>query len=290
MKRTIYFFTLFLFLFSSMLMSAMDQPAPDAKILKNFGTNDRGQPVLGESFAAAGNIFAADSGEIFFSVSEGDAAQSFASPLGDWIAVDHGEGLIGIYARGKESEVSEKPKKVGKDTVMARAEKSGWTDSEGFYFSFYDRKERRWINPAMIVGAMLDTIAPAIQSVKLRGENGQTIALESTRVIKQGRYAIEVEAADRSESAANATAPYRIICSLNGAEVGILALETLSARDGVLMMYRNGLVPASRIYAPYPALEVASDLWFTRGMLSLDVIVQDYNKNTRNAGYRIFVE
>jgi hypothetical protein len=160
----------------------------------------------------------------------------------------------------------------------------------GFYFSFYDRKERRWINPSMIAGSMIDTIPPTIQSVKLRGENGQTIELDSTRVIKQGRYAIEVEASDRSESAANPTAPYRIICSLNGAEVGILALETLSARDGVLMIYRNGLVPVSRIYAPYPALEVASDLWFTRGRLSIDIIVQDYNKNTRNAAYRILVE
>jgi hypothetical protein len=268
----------------------MDRPAQDAKMRKNFALNDRGRPVLGESFEAVGNVFAADSGELIFAASESEPALSFSCPLGAWIALDHGEGIVGVYARTAESEGGEAPKRFGKDTVVARAGQSGWASGEGFYFSIFDRRERRWINPAMIAGSPADATAPAIQAVRLRGENGLVVDLETTRSVKQGRYAIEVETSDKMDSAAFPLAPYRIICSINGAEVGVLALETLAARDGVLLLYRNGLAPVRRIYEPYPALEAASDIAFTRGRLSLDVIVQDYNRNTRLLGYRIVVE
>jgi hypothetical protein len=41
--------------------------------------------------------------------------------------------------------------------------------------------------------------------------------------------------------------PHRIVTSINGAEAGLLNLEAISARDGILMVYRNGLVPAKQI-------------------------------------------
>ncbi|MDR2864174.1 MAG: hypothetical protein LBV68_01005 [Spirochaetaceae bacterium] len=281
---------LLMFILCGFFLNAMDWPAPEAKIARNFGLNDQGRPLLGESFDAKGNVFSADEGEIIFRSSEQDSARSIPNPLGDWVAVDHGDGLIGIYARGGDSPETEKQKKAGRDTILARAGKSGWTTGEGFYFSVYDRKEHCWVNPSMIIGSMQDTLPPSIISVKLRNENGQLFDLAQTRNIRQGRYGIEVEAADRGESTTAPVAPYRITCSLNGVEMGILALEIFFARDGTLMIYGDGLVPVSTIYSTYPALEAASGVWFTRGGASLEIIVEDHSKNTRTAAYRIFVE
>jgi hypothetical protein len=283
-------FFLVLFISCAALLGGMDWPRPEAKQTANFGMSDRGLPLLGINFEAGGDIFSADAGEIIFSASEQDGARSIPNPLGEWIAVDHGEGLVGIYAKGEGIRENTPLTKTGADTVLAKTGRTGWAARDGFYFSIFDRKERRWVNPQIIVGQLPDTIPPVIQSVVLRGDNGQRIDLAQTRTIKQGRYDIEVQAWDRAESAVGVIAPYRIICSLNGVEAGILALEIFSARDGVLMIYGNGLVPVSRVYSSTPAMDAAADIRFARGQAGLEIIVQDFNRNTRSASYRLFIE
>jgi hypothetical protein len=278
------------FISCAALPAALDWPSSEAKQTANFGMNERGLPLLGMNFEASGDVFSADAGEIIFLASEQDSGRSIPNPLGEWVAIDHGEGLVGIYAKGDNIRENAALKKTGADTVLAKTGKTGWTVQNGFYFSIFDRKERRWVNPQIIAGQLPDTIPPVIQSVVLRGEGGQRIDLAQTRTIRQGRYAIEVQATDRAESAAGILAPYRIICSLNGVEVGILALEIFSARDGVLMIYGNGLVPVSQVYTSANALAAADDIRFTRGQASLEIIVQDFNRNTRRASYHLFIE
>jgi hypothetical protein len=287
-----------LFLAGGSFAFAFDWPSPEAKQLDNFGTAEHGRPTLGISFAAAANpegeggsnVFSADTGELVFSVTESDYARQIPSTLGSWVACEHGEGIIGIYARGEEGRENSVIKKTGPDTSLLKAGKSGWTSENGFYFSLYDKKEKRWVNPLIIVGQLLDTVRPSIGSVRLRGDNAQIIDLAQSRTIKQGRYKIEVDASDGAESAVDDLAPCRVSCVLNGAETGLLALEIFSVRDGKLMIYGNGLVPVSEVYGQGSALCAAEDVWFTRGQASLEVIVQDFNGNARRVSYRLFVE
>jgi hypothetical protein len=273
---------------------AFEWPSAEAKQALNFGAPDYGLPALGISFAAnvesGGNVFSADTGEVIFSVTESDYARQIPSTLGAWVACDHGEGMIGIYARGEEGRENAVIKKAGPDTALLKAGKSGWSNVNGFYFSMYDKKERRWVNPLIIVGELPDTISPSIDSVKLRGDNGQLHDISANRTIRQGRYKIEVEARDRAESATDSIAPNRIYCILNGVEAGVLALEIFSARDGKLMIYGNGLLPVDEVYGQGTALRAAQDVWFTRGQASLEIIVQDFNGNARRVSYRLFVE
>jgi hypothetical protein len=84
-------------------------------------------------------------------------------------------------------------------------------------------------------------------------------------------------------------APFRIVCSVNGSEAGMLRFETYSARDGALMVYRNGLVPVRDVFAPKPGWEVG-EAQFTRGQATLEIIVQDITGNNRNVVYRLQVE
>jgi hypothetical protein len=142
----------------------------------------------------------------------------------------------------------------------------------------------------MIISPPEDTRAPLIQSVVLKNAEGRIINPAQTRTIGQGRYTVLVEATDTRQSPNESPlAPHRILCSVNGIEIGGLAFETLSVRDGTLMAYRNGLVPARQIYAPFPAFE-AGEVSFTRGQAAIEIIVQDILGNTRNLIYRLQVE
>ena len=278
------------FLFIAPALFCMDWPSPSGMTAMNFGWNDRGMPHLGVTFDDEGTIAAAESGELLFRRGEGDTASRLPSPLGSWAALDHGDGIISIYSRfsdrpGASGQISGV---VEKNRVLGESGTSGWSNRGGFYFQLFDRKERRWINPSLIITSTDTTRPPVITKVTLRNAEGTIFDPAQTKNLSQGRYVVMVDASTQGPNN-SALAPYRIICSLNGAETGMLNFETYSARDGSLMVYRNGLVPVRQVFAPVPGYEIA-DVWFTRGQSTLEIIAQDIAGNVRNAVYRLMVE
>ncbi|MDR0562514.1 MAG: hypothetical protein LBG73_07470 [Spirochaetaceae bacterium] len=272
------------------LMYAMDWPVQNGNLINNFGWNDAGRPVLGMTFEAEGVVEAAEAGELIFVQNGFSNASRLPTPLGSWVALDHGEGLISIYGRFDQNEPIDIPNSVPKNTPLAKTGRSGWSETEGFYFSLFDRKERRWVNPTMVIASLPDTRAPVIQSVLLRNSENRIADPAQARSIGQGRYTISVTALDtRLAPTENPLAPYRIICIVNGTEIGTLTFETFSARDGTLMVYRNGLVPATQIYAPAPGFEVG-EVWLTRGQATLEIIALDKNENAQSVQYRLMVD
>jgi hypothetical protein len=269
---------------------AMDWPVQEG-LSRNFGWNDKGKPVLGNVFETEAPVLAAEDGELIFSRPGGDSASRLPSPLGAWTAVDHGDGLISIYSRYDESRETGKAGgalKVKRGDPLAVPGVSGWSAKKGVYFSLFDRRERRWVNPSMIITPLPDITPPLILSVQLM-KAGQLIDPGRTRYLSQGSYTVSVAATDTRLERGNTLAPHRIICSINGMEISSLNLETFSAREGLLMVYRNGLVPAKQVYAPFPAFEIG-EAPFTRGQANLEIIVQDIAGNSRSAVFRMVVE
>ena len=268
-------------------LEALSWPSQDAILIRNFGSNDRGRPVMGMIFFGNTEILAAEKGEVIFSRSRDETFSRLPSPLGSWTAVDHGDGLISIYSRyEKEDNVLSK---VEKQQKISSSGISGWSAQNGFYFIVYDRQQRRWINPALILTPVRESRPPQILSVDLR--NAQGLPVQSRNLV-QGRYTVMVNtvsaAAVRGSLLSPLVAPQRIVCLVNGAEAGSLNFEAVSARDGILMVYRNGLVPAQQIYANYPSYETA-EVFFNRGQASLEIIVQDIAGNSRSVINRLFV-
>jgi len=279
-----------LFLAAATWLCSMDWPSASGSMVKNFGWNDRGLPSLGISFESAGEVKAADSGELFFYRKEWDTASALPSPLGSWMALDHGDGIMSIYARLRDKPHETPGVKAEKGMTLGEAGISGWSLSTGFYFQLFDRKEKRWINPSLIIAPPEDIRPPEIISVRLRNAQGELINPYQGYNLNQGRYTVIVNAVDTLRfSGESPLAPHRIICTLNGSEAGNLNFETYSSRDGQLMVYRNGLVPARQIYSPVPSYEVA-DVWFSRGQTTLEIIAQDIAGNIRNVVYRLTVE
>jgi hypothetical protein len=270
----------------SLALMALD--SPEGVMINNFGWNDKGRPVLGISYETEGAVEASGNGEIFFRGGISGSASRLPSPLGMWTAVDHGDGIISVYSRMEE--VYSLPGPVEKNTPLGTVGTSGWSSTRGFYFFLFDRKEQRWINPSMITSLRPDTRPPAILSVRLKDAEGRFIDPAQTRTLGQGRYTVIVEATDTLLGTNEPPlAPYRILCSVNGAEAGALNFETYAARDGTLLVYRNGLIPIRDVFAPYPAWE-AAEIRLTRGQATLEIIVQDFTGNSRNALFRLQVE
>jgi hypothetical protein len=285
LKKTVLRITIAAVLCCVHLLAAMDWPVQDGRLVKNFGWNDRGRPVLGMVFSGGTDVLAVESGEIIFMRSENDTASRLPSPLGNWIAVDHEDGLISIYSRYGDD--YSPPYTIERQEVIAAAGSSGWAGEDGLFFMLYDRKERRWINPEMIITPLRST-PPRILAYDLRTAQNIPVAAAQLRNLSQGRYKITVAATNTVQTRENYHAPYRIQCYVNGAEVGSLNFEFFSARDGVLMVYRNGLVPVRQIYAPFPAFEVA-DVFLNRGQAALEIIVHDLAGNTGSAVTRIII-
>ena len=275
--------------FVSDSLDALNWPSEDAALFRNFGANDNGKPVLGMIFDGGTDILAAGSGEVIFSRTKNESASRLPSPLGAWIAVDHGDGLISIYSRyGEQSSANTQ---IARQQPIAVSGASGWSHREGFFFMLFDRRERRWINPAMIITPVRETRPPQILSVALRDAQGLPVQAGN---LTQGRYTVLVNTAGGTALASPGSlastqfAPHRIFCSVNGAEVGSLNFEAVSARDGIQMINRNGLVSARQIYANSPAFE-AAEVFLTRGQVTLEIIVQDITGNSRNIVNRFIV-
>jgi hypothetical protein len=286
MKRS---FFICLFVSFCVYISAMDWPSTNGRMVHNFGWNDNGQPLLGTSFESDSSVEAAENGEIFFTDTGSKNASRLPSPLGAWTAIDHGDGLISIYSRFGDRSPIYREEKAEKGNHLASSGTSGWSNTKGFYFSLFDRKERRWVNPAMIISRLPDTQSPVIHSVLLQNSAGGFIDPAEARSVSQGRYTLSVEASDTLFSGGSPLAPYRITCLVNGSETGALNFETYSARDGTLLVYRNGLVPVKQVYAPVPRYEIG-EVRFTRGQVTLEIIAQDISGNSRSIVYRLVIE
>jgi hypothetical protein len=270
----------------------VDWPLKSAVMINNFGKSDRGLPMLGDTFQGDGIVGAIEDGELVFTGGVNMPAARFTSPLGNMAALDHGDGLVSIYSRMGAS-YTERQKQVKAAGPVGSAGISGWSSTSGFYLSIFDKKERRWVNPSLIIPVLPDTRPPFIHSVRLKNNAGEIIDLATVRTIRQGSYTIIVHTEDtRLNPAGPLLMPMRIICSIDGAEAGYLAFETFSARDGVLMLFRNGFVPVSEVYSYAPAVE-AGEVFFNRGRVTLEIIVQDSTEsraNSRSAVYSLFVE
>jgi hypothetical protein len=280
---------LFIVVLVSFALFALDWPSREGIPVSSFGENDRGTASPGISFRSTGPVYPSDLGELVFYQDASNSASRFPSPLGSWIALDHGDNIIGLYSRFEERKDAPFTAILEKETVLAGSGRSGWAEETGFSFAFFDRKERRWVNPSIIISPMEDTQPPVIRRIELRGVTGLAVNPAQARVIPQGTYTVYVDAYDTITASAEALAPNRIICTLNGTAADELKFEFMTAKNGRRMIWRSGLVPAERVYRSWPGYEAGS-VRLSRGQAVLDVEVRDIAENSRSLSFRLAVE
>ncbi|MDR0403141.1 MAG: hypothetical protein LBH35_06080 [Treponema sp.] len=274
---------------NSFFAFAMDWPLENGILVSNFGLNERGTVLQENTFRASGPVYPSSAGELVFYQDSSNSASRFPSPLGSWTALDHGDNIVGIYSRFEDEKRDSITTIVERETMIGRTGKSGWTDEEGFSFAFFDRKERRWINPSIIIPPLDDDRPPVIRQVELRGVSGVSVNPAQTRTIAQGAYSVYVDAYDTISASGETLAPNRIICTVNGSGVEELKFEFTAVKNGKRMVYRNGLTPAGQVYHSWPGYE-AGNVRFSRGQVTLVIEVWDIAENSRSVTYRLNIE
>lgn len=267
-------------------------PVREGSLSANFGMSDGGVPLLGNIIAASGSVFPSEVGELIFVCDPENPASHFPSPLGSWMALDHGDNMVGIYCRYEDRRDAPVPSLMDTGTVIASAGRSGWAERDGVYFAFFDSRERRWVNPSVLISGTIsgsqDTVPPLIRQVELRNMAGTYLNPAQVQRLPQGLYTIYVDAFDTLDQGGEALAPNRITCSVNGAETGLLSFETLVSSDGKRMVYRNGLVPASQVYNERGF--GLGEIQLTRGQATLVIEARDMADNARSVTYRLTIE
>ncbi|MCL1928876.1 MAG: hypothetical protein FWG07_08815 [Treponema sp.] len=289
MKKNI---ALVLLLSASFFVFGIGWPVREGYLAANFGMNDGGVPLLGNFIVSSGSVFPADVGDLIFVYDPENPAAQFPSPLGSWMALDHGDNIVGIYSRFDQRRDALVPTIVDTSTVLASTGKSGWSERDGLYFAFFDRRERRWVNPAVLITGTIsgveDTVPPVIRQVELRNMAGNSFNPATIQRLPQGLYTIYIDAWDTIEQGGESLAPNRITCSVNGAEAGVLSFETLISKDGKRMVYRNGTVPASEVFDERGFS--LGDIHLTRGQATLVIEARDMADNARSVTYRLTIE
>lgn len=273
----------------SALVFALDWPSAEGTLTANFGINDNGTPVPGNSFRSSGPVYPSGVGELVFYHDPSNSASRFSSPLGSWVALDHGDNIIGLYSRMRENHEEQIITMLEKETVLAESGRSGWTNIDGFFFAFFDRKERRWINPSLIIASLADDRDPVLRQIELRGVSGTVINPAINRNVPQGTYDLYVDAYDLISSSREMLAPNRIICTVNGSETEELKFEFMTAKNGKRLVYRNKLVDAETVYRSPPGYELGR-VRLSRGQATLTVEVRDIAEHSRKVTYRLFID
>ena len=281
-----------LLLSASFFVFGIGWPVRDGRVAANFGMNDGGIPLLGYFIASAGSVFPSDVGDLVFEYNPENPAVRFPSPLGSWMAIDHGDNMVGIYSRYEEKRDAPVPTLMETGTVLASTGRSGWTDQDGLFFAFFDRRERRWVNPSVLITGAIsgveDTVPPVIRQVELLNLAGTSFNPAIVQRFSQGLYTIYVDVWDTLVQGGVLLAPNRITCSLNGEETGTLSFETLISKDGKRMVYRNGMVPAAQVFSERGFC--LGEIHFTRGQATLVVEARDIADNVRSVTYRLTIE
>ena len=289
MKKNI---VLILLLFASFFVFGIGWPVREGSLAANFGMSDGRIPLLGNFIESTGSVFPADVGDLIFVHDPENPAVHFSSPLGSWLAIDHGDNMVGIYSRFEPRRDVPVPAVVETESVLASTGKSGWTEQDGLYFAFYDRRERRWVNPAVLITGTIsgveDTVPPVIRQVELRNTAGTPFNPATAQRLPQGLYSIYVDAWDTLGQGGEALAPNRITCSVNGAETGVLSFETLISKDGKRMVYRNGPIPATEVFDEKGF--GLGEIHLTRGQATLVIEARDMADNARSVTYRLTIE
>jgi len=271
-------------------LQAVEWPSENIPLRTSFGQSDRDRPLVGTVFTGEASVRAADAGEVLFVQTDKAFSWNMPQPLGSWVAVDHGNGIVSMYSHLQSAGKDEGRSLVEKASILGSSGESGWSKAKGFGFALVDRIEKRWVNPAMIAPPRKDTKPPAIRSVSLISKDSNLIPLSGTKSVRQGLYNVIVDVTDSEDgSQTSSLAPLHIVCLVNGTESCSLNLETISALNGKFIVSRKNPTPASEVYGNPEGFNLG-EIRLNRGKATIDLIVRDASGNERSVSYTLNLE
>ncbi len=264
--------------------TAFDWPIDGGKFRFGFGT-PRGGFLRGMEFGSDdGLVRAADDGELAF-VSDGLRLPGGYPLSGNSILVlAHVSEMSTIYVGMERGSISSYLKNVRRGDVLGRSPEIKVGRGTSVYA--FDAKQRRYINPLIIMPAQPDSKPPVIKSAALSADGAET-AMDQSASVRQGSYDLLLDSYDASPTGAP-SAPYDIRVIIDGSERARVVYDAAWASGGVSSLFgTKSIIEKSYVtndgrirFGPYA---------FARGRVIVAVIVSDYAGNRREQSYSITV-
>lgn len=261
----------------------------EAPVASEFGAPNLGSPVEGLLLSGDGlDIRAAAAGEVSYHRSARDARSLLPSALGDTLVVEGQDGMAALYAYLPALADPEADKLVS-GALIGRSEASGLLGEPGFLFALYDRASARWVNPRVFLPKLPDVKAPLIRRVSLEAK-GKIWNLGEQRSLPQGSYSILIDAAEQEAGLPGFVdgPPWYLRLLVNGEMVAELQTEIAAVKDGRLSFYPESAGGADFL-APDGSIRIPPRL-FSRGRISIELLVRDFAGNERSAAWTLLVE
>ncbi len=269
---------------------AIDWPSNTSQVEGNFGLNKEGRALVGLEFSGEEEVRSVSSGDVIFSTGDPFSFSSFTAPLGAWEALEHGDGMVSIYARLAPQKNIGRSRSVEKGSILAQSGKTGWSTRTNFYYALFDRIASRWVNPTLISNQRQDTGKPIIHQVLLIGRDGSAINPRTNPSVRQGAWRVHIETNDNENAQAPLKlGPHEISILVNGIEEQNLRFDYISAKEGNLIIPGNPPRTVDEVYTKEGLYDLG-EIRLNRGRVAIQIIVRDSVGNERQVSYTIRVD
>jgi hypothetical protein len=264
---------------------AFDWPLNSGGFKYGFGAPRSGFLKGVEFGATPGMVRAVADGELTFVATGDHLPGGYPISGGSLISLAHPSDLISVYAGMAPDSISRYLIKVRAGDVLGRSADGG--SAQGMHLFTYDGKERRFVNPLMVLPNLRDDAAPVIRAISVKNE-GIESRLEQGRTIRQGTYDVIIEAYDLSPGG-EPSAPFEMSLTMDGSVRARVVYDASWAKEGKAYLFGStGLVESTYMldgnrvrFGPYV---------FPRGRLVLSATVSDFVGNKREQTYSLSVQ
>lgn len=266
---------------------AFDWPDEDGLYRYGFGTFRAGFLLGSEYGAEEGLARASADGELVFAATSPVLPGGYPLSGGSLAAIAHASDIMTLYSGLEPDSLAAYLRRVRKGDVLGKGLKAETTSGGRAAVSYvFDAKERRYINPLIVLPARPDDKPPVIRSVALESDGGEQ-GLDRHASVRQGSYRILVEAGDASP-AGTLSAPYEVRVLIDGSERTRIVYDAAWATGGTRLLFGASSLREEECLTTDGRLRLGP-YSLARGKVVITVAATDFSGNKRELTYQVSV-
>jgi hypothetical protein len=266
-------------------LSAFQWPQKPEALRLNFGSYAAGFFKGIELNLPDSPVLTPAKGEMLFAYDNPRLPGGYPLPNGSLAALAHDAGMMSIYTGMQPGSLANYRGAVEQGEILGMSPAQGSGRYLGFYL--YDQRERRYINPQILLDTAPDSRVPLIKSVAL-ASLGQEQVLERNSVVRQGSWFIVIDAADTT-ALGFPGAPFDVAIVLDGSERFRVVYDSARLTAGQSLLFSDSTQPERNFVLSDGRISFGP-IVLTKGRSSITVSATDLAGNKRELSYTITVQ
>lgn len=264
---------------------AFEWPVDPSSLRFNFGFSGGSFKRGSELGVPDAVISASADGDLVFACDAPRLPGGYPLPDGSLAAISHDSGMMSIYTGIQPGSLSSYMGAVRTGDPIGVAPQA----VSGRFVSFYvyDSREKRFVNPFILLPKMGDDKPPVIRSIAFRSGKDE-IQLDRGVSIRQGAWLLVIDASDMSPMGLP-SAPFELRVVIDGSERFHTVYDAAWASSGESHLFSAQAVPEKDFFLA-DGRAGFGPVSLTRGTMMLTVIVTDFSGNKREVTYSIQVQ